>query len=182
MKSVKLMLVLVCVGLIVAGCVSKGFVREEIDKTTTQLNIEHAKNLDTKVTELNNDLSKQIVEIKKNYVLNKELDSKLYEYDQEIKKVIETKIEELNVIVQALQQKIETFKVANQDDIIQLSNELKIAASVLWKKLKAERDGLERAMNELDKLDFTKTAKPPDLLVEPPEAPPELPPEILEGE
>ena len=115
-------LILVGVGLVLSGCgASKGFVQEEITKARTEINAEHAKNLDIRATDLNNDLTKQLTEIRKSYAMVTQVESKLYDFEQKVMKVIETKVSEINQVIQVLQNKMDTFKVANQEDVTRLS-------------------------------------------------------------
>lgn len=157
----KLVGIIICGGVVLGGCgVSKGFVREEIAKSKSEVTRSYTETLDKELRRVQDDLRKRIADIEDKYATKTHVESELYSHTQELIKKIDEKIKTVQTLVDKLKEKMETLKVASRDDVKQLSQDLITQANVIWKRLKAEKEGLERAMLELEKLSLPGSKEP----------------------
>jgi hypothetical protein len=164
-KMGKLLGCLICAGILLGGCVSKGFILDEINKSKANIDSEQAKKLDETTTKISSDLSKRMLTLETEYVSKNFLQSELYNNEQKIMKEVDTRVDNAKKLVDEVHQKMETFKMANQGDIEKMSQDLNVLMDSLFRNLNAQKEGLERAMGEIEKLSLPKSAVKP--IVEP---------------
>ncbi len=149
--------------ILLVGCASKGFVLEEVNKAKSNINTEQGKKLDDSVTQVSSELTKRIMTLETEYVSKNHLQSELYTYEQKLMKVIDEQIAEIKTAMEELNSWKSEFKFANKEDITQLSHDLVSVMDALFRKLNSEKDGLERAMGEIEKLSLpTKAPEVPE--------------------
>lgn len=144
--------------ILLVGCASKGFVLEEVNKAKSIITKEQGKKLDDSVTQVSSELTKRIMTLETEYVSKNHLQSELYTYEQKLMKVIDEQIAEIKTAMEELNSWKSEFKFANKEDITQLSHDLVSVMDALFRKLNAEKEGLERAMGEIEKLSLPTTA------------------------
>lgn len=150
------------VGVLLAGCASKGFVREEVNKTRTEVTEEQNKLREEKISEMGSKLSTRMTNLETNFATKNMLESDLYNSKQEILKEVDNKLKALKNVLSDISQRMDTIKLANEDDVVKLGQDLRAVTNVLWKKLYEEKTGLERAMEELGKLSLPKPEGVPE--------------------
>ena len=143
--------------ILLVGCASKGFVLEEVNKAKSNINTEQGKKLDDSVTQVSSELTKRIMTLETEYVSKNHLQSELYTYEQKLMKVIDEQIAVIKTAMEELNSWKSEFKFANKEDITQLSHDLVSVMDALFRQLNAEKEGLERAMGEIEKLSLPTT-------------------------
>ena len=141
--------------IVFTGCASKGFVRDEISKAKAEITNEQAKLLKEEIGKLEMESSKRMTTIETNYALKSALESATYNLEQKLMKDIENRIAEIKIGMKRL----EDMKDASVD---KLSQNLQSSLDIFMKQLRAQKDGIEQAMEELDKLMPTTTPTPPE--------------------
>lgn len=149
------------VSVLLMGCATKGFVLKEITKTKTEIE-EQTKQIDEDMSKARSELSERMTNLETNFATNNMLESELYNSKQEILKEVDVKLKAMKNVMAEIRQKMDTIELANEDDIIQIGNELRTVMNVLWKKLNEEKTGLERAMEELVKLNLPQPEGVPE--------------------
>ncbi|MFH0888968.1 MAG: hypothetical protein V1871_07165 [Planctomycetota bacterium] len=141
------------VGLFV-GCASKGFVTEEITKSRAQITSEQTKALKDEITRLDSDFSKRCANIEMNYALKSAVESDAYNREQKIMKDVEKRLEDIKASIKSMEDMKEV-------SLEKFSQNLQASTHVFLKQLKEQKEGIERAMEELDKLIAEPTNTPP---------------------
>jgi len=142
------------------GCASKGFVTDEIAKSRAQITTEQAKALKDEITRLDTDFSKRCANIEMNYALKSAVESDAYNREQKIMKDVEKRLEDIKASMKTLEDMKEV-------SLEKFSQNLQKSTHVFLKQLKEQKEGIERAMDELDKL----IAEPTPPVSTPPEEP-----------
>ncbi|MBI4712696.1 MAG: hypothetical protein HY762_05280 [Planctomycetes bacterium] len=153
---------LVCVGVLAVGCWAKpAFVQDEIKKAKDEINTQHAKQLDEGLNKVTTDMNKRFATIETSYALSTKVEADLYAFGQKMMKEVEARLESIKAIAKELQDRLDTFKLANEGDLKKLSQDLKTAANILLKQLKEQKEGIDRAMEELEKGEWVKDNEEP---------------------
>ena len=136
------------------GCASKGFVLEEIQKSKSETTAELSKQLKESIGKFEMDVSKRIANIEANYALKSEMDSKDYDMQQKITKDIDAKLNDIK-------KGISDLSAMKEETMTKLSQNLQSSVQVLLRQLKEQKDGVERAIEELEKFMSTQPATQP---------------------
>jgi DNA anti-recombination protein RmuC len=132
-------------GSIFPGCVSKGFIKDEITKSRTEITAEQAKIVKEDIGKVEADFSKRCANIEMNYALKSAVESDAYAREQKIMKEVDKRLEDIKASLKTLEDMKET-------SLEKFSQNLQSSVHILLKQLKEQKEGLERAMEELDKL------------------------------
>lgn len=157
--------------MVLTGCVSKGFVRDEITKSRDETKSELTKTMDKNISDVKSELSKRIVDVETNFATKDLVNQELYKQKQAIMKEVDTKIEDLKALVNKLKEWQETFAFADKEDITKVSQDIKTMANVFWKQINEQIEGLKRSLNELEKLSLPQPSGGPETT--PPKGPKE---------
>jgi outer membrane murein-binding lipoprotein Lpp len=156
MKGIKLISgVLLLGGVVFSGCASKGFVQDEIKKSKNEITMEQAKQLKETAGRLEKEISQQIADMRAKYALKKDVEQDAYNREQKIMKDVEKLIADINT-------KIEELRKLKDVAVEKLTQKFTSSVHILLKQLGEQKDGLERAMEELDKLIGTSSGSTPE--------------------
>ena len=162
---------LMAAGFLASGCwATMGNVQKELAKTKTEINSEQTKQTDTKIDQVYKSMDGINAKLEKDYTpkLNN-LQTELYNLKQDMTKVLEERLATLTKELNGVKEWIRTFETANKEDVIKLAQDLRIAANVFRKQLESQKDGIERAINELEKLSLPTPEGVPEKTPPPPE-------------
>ncbi len=153
MRKTLVLSAILAVGFMVSGCwATNSKLMDEISKvkseitTKTDGEIKVAKDVSSAEVKrvearLDNESLQKLADLKE----------ELYSLKQELKKDIVDKTAELSKLFNAIKTQLDTSKLANEDQIIQLSKDLRTVGNVLANMLDAQKEGLDRALIELQK-------------------------------
>ncbi|MEW6026189.1 MAG: hypothetical protein AB1599_02695 [Planctomycetota bacterium] len=131
-------------GSMFAGCASKGFVLEEIKKSEEKTTVELSKQVRESIGKFEMEANKRIANIESSYALKSYVDSQLYDKEQKIMQAIEKRLEEIKAALKDLQ-------AIKEETMVKLSQNLQASLGVLLKQLKVQKDGVDVAIEELEK-------------------------------
>jgi DNA anti-recombination protein RmuC len=145
--------VVLMAGSIFSGCVSKGYIKDEITKSRTEITAEQAKSIKDSIGKLEMDINKRITNIEVNYALKSAVESDAYNREQKIMKDVEKRLEDIKA-------SLKTLEDMKEISLEKFSQNLQSSVHILLKQLREQKEGLERAMEELDKLIAEPTTPP----------------------
>jgi flagellin-specific chaperone FliS len=137
-----------------SGCwATTGSMQKEIAAAKTQITNDQTKQTDEKITQVYKAIDGMNKKLSEEYApkLNT-LSTDLYNLKQEMTKMLDEKLADINKQLAALKSWQETYAIGNKDEIIKLAQDLKSAATVFKKQLESQKDGIERAIIELERL------------------------------
>jgi DNA repair exonuclease SbcCD ATPase subunit len=142
-KLVVLGSVILLGGSMLIGCASKGFVLEEIKKSEEKTTAELSKQVKDSIGKFEMEASKRIANIEANYALKSSVEPKIYDIEGKQKYIVE----QLADIVKQLNE----LKAIKEEAMVKLSQNLQASVQILVKQLKAQKDGVDVAIEELEK-------------------------------
>lgn len=145
---------LLVIGFLACGCwATTGNVQKEIAKAKTEINAEQTKQTDTKIEQVYKTTDALSAKLDREVTPKiNSLQTELYNLKQDMTKALEERLATLTKELNTIQEWIKTFEVANKEDVIKLAQDLRAAANVFSKQLESQKDGIERAIIELEKL------------------------------
>ena len=126
------------------GCASKGFVLEEIKKSKEETIVELSKQVKNSIGKFEMEANKRIVNIESSYALKSYVDSQMYDREQKMMKEIEKRLEDIKTALKDL-------AAIKEETMVKLSQNLLASVQILLKQLKAQKDGVDGAIEELEK-------------------------------
>jgi outer membrane murein-binding lipoprotein Lpp len=126
------------------GCASKGFVLEEVKKSEDKTIAELSKQLNASVEKFSADVNKRIANIEANYTLKGYVDAQMSEREQKIMKDIGDRLNEIKTSLKDL-------AAIKEETMMKLSQNLQSSIGILLKQLNAQKEGLDIAIEEMEK-------------------------------
>lgn len=145
--------VILC-GSVLAGCTSKSFVLEEIKESEDKTVAELSKQLKSEVENLSADINKRVANIEATYALKNYVDAEMSKREQEMMKAIDTRLE-------GIKETLKDLAAIKEETMMKLSQNLQSSVGVLLKQLNAQKEGLDIAIEELEKFIGSGAANPP---------------------
>lgn len=148
-----MLLVILAAGVMISGCwATNSKLMDEISKAKSEIATQTDGKIDAAKKTSSDDV-KRVEGRLDNESLQKlaALQEELYKLKQELNKNIEDKTAELSKLFNSIKTQLDTAKLANEDQIIQLSKDLRTVGNVLANMLDAQKEGLDRALIELQK-------------------------------
>lgn len=152
MRKLAMIGAIVVSGIIFTGCATKGFVLDEIEKSKTELN-NNIKEVQAYTAKVQTEASQRMANIETSYALKAVVESDAYNREQKLMQAITKQIDDLKVSLK----KLEDLKEAAVD---KLSQNLQKSVYIFMKQLKGQKEGIEQAMEELDKIISESTSAP----------------------
>ncbi|MEK7310048.1 MAG: hypothetical protein AAB038_04450 [Planctomycetota bacterium] len=131
-------------GSMLIGCASKGFVLEEIKKSKEETTAELSKQVKDSIGKFEMEASKRIANIESSYALKSYVDTQMYDREQKMMKEIEKRLEDIKTALKDL-------AAIKEETMVKLSQNLQASVGILVKQLKAQKDGVDLAIEELEK-------------------------------
>ena len=143
-KLVVLGSVILLGGSMLIGCASKGFVLEEIKKSKEETTAELSKQVKDSIGKFEMEASKRIANIESSYALKNYVDTQMYDREQKMMKEVEKRLEDIKLALKDL-------AAIKEETMVKLSQNLQASVGILVKQLKAQKDGVDLAIEELEK-------------------------------
>ncbi|HLD36921.1 MAG TPA: hypothetical protein VJC37_09385 [Planctomycetota bacterium] len=140
-------------GSMLIGCASKGFVLEEIKKSKEETTAELSKQVKDSIGKFEMEASKRIASIESTYALKSYVDTQMYDREQKMMKDIEKRLEDIKVALKDL-------AAVKEETMMKLSQNLQASVQILLKQLNAQKEGLDIAIEELEKFIGADNAAP----------------------
>jgi len=140
-------------GSMLIGCASKGFVLEEIKKSKDETTAELSKQVKDSIGKFEMESSKRIANIESSYALKNYVDTQLYDKEQKIMQAVEKSLDEIRA-------KLKDLAAIKEETMVKLSQNLEESVGILLKQLKAQKEGVELAIEELEKFIGAENAAP----------------------
>lgn len=140
-------------GSMLIGCASKGFVLEEIKKSEEKTTAELSKQVKDSIGKFEMEASKRIANIESSYALKSYVDTQMYDREQKMMKEIEKRLEDIKAALKDL-------AAIKEETMVKLSQNLQASVQILVKQLKAQKDGVDVAIEELEKFIGADNAAP----------------------
>jgi len=131
-------------GSMFVGCASKGFVLEEIKKSEEKTTTELSKQVKDSIGKFEMEAAKRIANIESSYALKSYVDTQMYDREQKMMKEIEKRLEDIKVALKDL-------AAIKEETMVKLSQNLQASVGIFLKQLRAQRDGVDVAIEELEK-------------------------------
>lgn len=152
---------------IASGCwATPGKVMLEIAKVKKDITLEQTKERDEKIRLVNKRIDGVEEGLKKEGEERTKLQTELYNLKQEMMQLLDERVVALTKQINENRSRAEKIQLADTNQIDQLHKDLLTTANVFRKKLEAERDGLERAIIELEKLSLPQPEGAPEMPLE----------------
>lgn len=168
-KDMKMLLkmgtAVVCSAIALTGCATNSSVQVEIAKAKSEITSQYTKAIDDSYSKVTSDMNKKLTDFQKDFALKNYVDGRDYELKQELMKEVVAQVENAKKLSGDLQATLDTMKLSGEAGLDNLAKYLRASANVITKQLQAQRESIELAIEELNKLELGKesgSAPPPE--------------------
>lgn len=152
---------IVCIVALLGCGVSREQVLEDLAAARREIVAEIREENKATLERIQSEFQRSLAKIDSEFAKKSDLEAALKNGNVRAASGVEERLKQLSAEVAAVAERLDRFRPANEGEVVKLMDTLLATSSTLWKMLQQQKDGIEKALRELERIGLPAPEKAP---------------------